>query len=70
MSDLGEVVILDADSNTVETPFDDLESLPTDVVRKIISKYVIISKCQIVQALSCVDREEYKLKLLNYNIYV
>lgn len=31
-SDLGDVVILDADSNTIETPFEDLESLPQDVV--------------------------------------
>ncbi|KAG7207194.1 hypothetical protein KM043_008879 [Ampulex compressa] len=31
-SDLGEVVILDADSNTIESPFEDLESLPQDVV--------------------------------------
>jgi hypothetical protein len=34
---LGEVVVLDADNNTIETPFDDLENLPTDVV----SKYLI-----------------------------
>lgn len=26
--------MLDADSNTVETPFHDLESLPSDVVSK------------------------------------
>lgn len=31
-SDLGEVVILDADNNTIETPFQDLDSLPSDVV--------------------------------------
>ncbi|KYN38983.1 DENN domain-containing protein 1A [Trachymyrmex septentrionalis] len=31
-SDLGEVVILDADNNTIESPFQDLESLPQDVV--------------------------------------
>lgn len=31
-SDLGEVVILNADDNTIETPFDDLDSLPQDVV--------------------------------------
>ncbi|CAK9828638.1 DENN domain-containing protein 1B [Anthophora retusa] len=31
-SDLGEVVILDADINTIESPFQDLESLPQDVV--------------------------------------
>lgn len=35
-SDLGEVVILDADNNTIESPFQDLESLPQDVVRKVI----------------------------------
>lgn len=32
-NDLGDVVVLDADTNTVETPFQDLASLPTDVVR-------------------------------------
>ncbi|KAI4497481.1 hypothetical protein M0802_007492 [Mischocyttarus mexicanus] len=31
-NDLGEVVILDADNNTIESPFQDLESLPQDVV--------------------------------------
>ena len=31
-SELGDVVILDADNNRVETPFDDLESLPSEVV--------------------------------------
>ncbi|XP_033334876.1 DENN domain-containing protein 1A isoform X3 [Megalopta genalis] len=31
-SDLGEVVILDADNNIIESPFEDLESLPQDVV--------------------------------------
>lgn len=38
-SDLGEVVILDADNNTIESPFQDLESLPQDVVRKAIYRY-------------------------------
>ncbi|XP_043480870.1 DENN domain-containing protein 1B isoform X1 [Leptopilina heterotoma] len=31
-NDMGEVVVLDADSNNVDTPFHDLESLPQDVV--------------------------------------
>ncbi|KAL5233179.1 hypothetical protein ACI65C_000589 [Semiaphis heraclei] len=31
-NELGDVVILDADNNTIETPFDDLENLPADVV--------------------------------------
>ncbi|XP_017760738.1 PREDICTED: DENN domain-containing protein 1A isoform X3 [Eufriesea mexicana] len=31
-SDLGQVVILDADINSIESPFQDLESLPQDVV--------------------------------------
>jgi len=31
-ADLGDVVVLDADSNKIETPFQDLESLPVDVV--------------------------------------
>lgn len=30
--EIGDVVILNADTNTVETPFDDLNSLPTEVV--------------------------------------
>ncbi|XP_075228872.1 DENN domain-containing protein 1A isoform X4 [Lycorma delicatula] len=34
-NDMGEVVILDADSNTIETPFNDLETLPQDVVRNL-----------------------------------
>ncbi|XP_054276852.1 DENN domain-containing protein 1A-like isoform X2 [Macrosteles quadrilineatus] len=34
-NDMGEVVILDADNNTVETPFQDLESLPPDVVKNL-----------------------------------
>lgn len=38
-SDLGEVVILDADNNTIKSPFQDLESLPQDVVRKVIYCY-------------------------------
>ncbi|XP_069677452.1 DENN domain-containing protein 1A-like isoform X3 [Periplaneta americana] len=33
--DLGEVVVLDADNNKVETPFQDLESLPPDVVNSL-----------------------------------
>ncbi|CAG9864679.1 unnamed protein product [Phyllotreta striolata] len=31
-SEIGDVVILDTDANTVETPFDDLSSLPQEVV--------------------------------------
>lgn len=34
-------MILDADANTVETPFDDLNSLPQEVVSPINSKYII-----------------------------
>ncbi|KAI4470684.1 denn domain-containing [Holotrichia oblita] len=30
--DVGEVVILDADNNTIETPFDDVHNLPSEVV--------------------------------------
>ncbi|KAJ8965887.1 hypothetical protein NQ317_014282 [Molorchus minor] len=30
--EIGDVVILDADANTVETPFDDLNNLPQEVV--------------------------------------
>lgn len=33
-ADIGDVVILDADANTVETPFDDLNSLPPEIVSK------------------------------------
>lgn len=31
-TEIGEVVILDADTNKIETPFDDLNNLPSDVV--------------------------------------
>ncbi|XP_076265054.1 DENN domain-containing protein 1A-like isoform X2 [Rhynchophorus ferrugineus] len=31
-SEIGDVVVLDADSNTVDTPFDDLNNLPQDVI--------------------------------------
>ena len=31
-SELGEMVVLDVDSNRVETPFNDLECLPPDIV--------------------------------------
>ncbi|XP_023289058.1 DENN domain-containing protein 1C isoform X2 [Orussus abietinus] len=34
-SDLGDVVILDADMNMIESPFQDLESLPPDVVNNL-----------------------------------
>lgn len=30
--EIGEVVVLDADANTVTTPFDDLNNLPQEVV--------------------------------------
>ena len=32
LAELGDVVILDADNNKVETPFDDLDSIPTEVL--------------------------------------
>lgn len=31
-AEIGDVVILDADNNSVESPFDDLNNLPQDVV--------------------------------------
>lgn len=34
-NDMGDVVILDADNNSIETPFKDLESLPQDVVKSL-----------------------------------
>ncbi|XP_065211739.1 DENN domain-containing protein 1B-like [Planococcus citri] len=34
-SDLGDVVMLDADNNTIDSPFHDLESLPSDVVHNL-----------------------------------
>ncbi|XP_050312405.1 DENN domain-containing protein 1A-like isoform X2 [Anthonomus grandis grandis] len=34
-SEIGDVVILDADANTVETPFDDLNNLPQDVINSL-----------------------------------
>uniref|UniRef100_A0A1Y1L742 UDENN domain-containing protein n=3 Tax=Photinus pyralis TaxID=7054 RepID=A0A1Y1L742_PHOPY len=33
--EIGDVVILDADANTVETPFDDLNSLPQEVINSL-----------------------------------
>ena len=32
-SELGELVVLNVDSNHIETPFDDLERLPPDIVK-------------------------------------
>lgn len=32
MSEIGDVVILDADANELKTPFNDLEYLPAEVV--------------------------------------
>ena len=32
VSELGDVVVLDADANTVHSEYDDLASLPSDVV--------------------------------------
>jgi hypothetical protein len=43
-ADLGDVVVLDADSNKVETPFQDLESLPVDVVSICIYHTIISSQ--------------------------
>ncbi|XP_073975172.1 DENN domain-containing protein 1B-like isoform X2 [Rhodnius prolixus] len=37
-ADVGDVVILDADNNTVESPFDDLGSLPQDIVKQLKSQ--------------------------------
>ncbi|XP_034947207.1 DENN domain-containing protein 1B [Chelonus insularis] len=34
-NDLGDVVILDADNNTIQSPFQDLQSLPQDVVNNL-----------------------------------
>lgn len=34
-SDMGEVVVLDADADVLETPFNDLESIPLDVVNSL-----------------------------------
>ncbi|XP_034256007.1 DENN domain-containing protein 1A-like isoform X3 [Thrips palmi] len=34
-SDMGEVVVLDADADVLETPFNDLESIPVDVVNSL-----------------------------------
>ena len=33
MSEIGDVVILDVDANELKSPFNDLESLPSDLVR-------------------------------------
>ncbi|KAF6202480.1 hypothetical protein GE061_004881, partial [Apolygus lucorum] len=37
-ADVGDVVILDADNNTIESPFDDLASLPQEVVKQLKSQ--------------------------------
>lgn len=34
MSEIGDVVILDVDANELKSPFNDLEGLPSDLVRK------------------------------------
>lgn len=42
-NDLGDVVVLDADNNSIESPFQDLESLPVDVVS--LKIHIDISRC-------------------------
>lgn len=34
-AELGDIVILDADSDRIETPYDDVHLLPTDIVSSI-----------------------------------
>lgn len=36
MSEIGDVVVLDVDENELRTPFNDLESLPSDLVSKLL----------------------------------
>lgn len=38
---MGDVVFLDADENKIETPFADLDSLPSEIVSSFICQYLI-----------------------------
>lgn len=54
-SDLGDVVMLDADNNTVETPFHDLESLPSDVVNDMFDDLILKPRQQKFFCISCLN---------------
>lgn len=38
---LDDVVVLNVDTNTLETPYDDLQSLPNDVVRNYCTVHIM-----------------------------
>lgn len=38
---LDDVVVLNVDTNTLETPYDDLQSLPNDVVRSYCTRHAL-----------------------------
>lgn len=55
---LEDVVILNVDTNTLETPFDDLQSLPNDVVGNVcefclLSAFAVKWGDSVVQSLVC-----------------
>lgn len=43
---LDDVVVLNVDTNTLETPYDDLQSLPSDVVRRYCVAVSSLHHCQ------------------------
>lgn len=55
---LEDVVVLNADSNTLETPFDDMQALPPDVVSTTSSSLLMMEPPIPApsQGLSCVAR--------------
>lgn len=61
---LEEVVILNVDSNTLETPFDDLKRIPSDVV---INSYLIhnflFEKMYQIASINIVDRLKQVIKM-------
>lgn len=54
MSEIGDVVILDVDANELKTPFNDLDSLPSDLVRQCIIAFHDTSRCLVYKTtLTC-----------------
>ena len=66
-SDLGEVVILNADDNTIESPFHDLQSLPQDVVSKTyIFQIASINYCTSFLKIIFIIRKNVKIVFTGY----